>query len=139
MTEKNLQTIFSAWVRENPPRVTTAWELKLTKGPSIRFDSVATHQAVALTGVRAEGTYHRITDQPWMKDRPHSFTKQKPFDCFFIRDAEAYVVVLFYKPRRKKEVLFISVEDWIRENNVSDRKSLTEERARDISSKVEVL
>lgn len=44
MTEKNLQSIFGAYIRENFPQVTTVWELKLEKGTSIAFNRVAQHQ-----------------------------------------------------------------------------------------------
>lgn len=141
MTEKNLQSIFGAWVRENPPVVTTVWELKLEKGKSIAFDRVAPHQIEGLSNAKNTGLYHKISDTPvsWMKNTPMRFGKPKPFDCAFIVAKQAYVVVVFYKPRKKKEAMFIDVEDWVEECLISDRKSLTEARAREISSKIEII
>lgn len=141
MIEKNLQSIFGAWAREFPPRATTAWELKLEKGTSIAFNRVAEHQVEALTRAKRDGLYHKISDSPvsWMKSTPMRFGKPKPFDCLYVIGAEAYVVVVFYKPRKKKEAMFIDIDQWVEESKSSTRKSLTEARAREISSKIEII
>lgn len=141
MVEKNLQSTFSAWVRKNPPLATTAWELKLEKGKSIAFDRVAPHQVDGLTQAKRGGLFHKIADSPvsWMRATPMRFGKPKPFDCAFLVGAEAYVVVVFYKPRKKKEVIFIDIDAWVQESKISTRKSLTEARAREISSKIEFI
>ena len=112
---------------------TGAYELKICKGKSIRFDAVQPHQRVALINVEGAGHYYKINDMPWIKDRPYSFTQKKPFDCFALR-GKSYVVVLWYVPRQKKIAYFIKINDWLKEEAQSDRQSLVEERARVIAS-----
>ena len=41
----------------------------------------------------------------------------------------AYVVVMFWIPRKKKNVYYIKIEDWIEMRDRADRKSATEEMA----------
>lgn len=53
MVEKNLQSLFSSWVPNNWGK-TTAWELKLEKGRSIRFDRFSPHQVDCFYISRAE-------------------------------------------------------------------------------------
>lgn len=125
-------------MRENPPHASAVFELKIEKGNALPFNKVAPHQLEALVGASTDkGVYYRIMDQPWMPERKFSFSKPKPFDCFYVRDVEAYVVVMFYKPRKRKEAIFIDVRNWMDEARDSKRKSLTEARAIEISSKVE--
>lgn len=137
MVEKNFQSIFTKWVRENPPTVSTVWELKMVKGPSIAFDRVSPHQVEALKEAKRSGIFHKISDSPVSWQSKLRFTKPKPFDCLYISKAEAYVVLLFYKPRQKKQILFIDIDDWVDEMNKVERKSLTENRAVEISRKIE--
>lgn len=134
MVEKNFQTLFTSWARLNPPKVTTVWELKLAKGPSIAFDRVYDHQVAGLRAAK-RGLYHKIADSPFIQNAGKfmRFTKPKPFDCWFIAKAEAYVVILFYKPLQTKRMIFIEVDRWVKEKNSSKRKSLTEDRAEEIS------
>lgn len=140
MTERELQSAFTRFVKDNRPNASAVFELKLAKGPSLAFNSLAPHQVSALLDAKTEqGVYYRIMDQPWMPDRKYSFQKPKPFDCFFVREVEAYVVVCFYKPRKRKEALFIHIDAWCKEVKDSKRKSLTEARAREISSKAELI
>lgn len=138
MIEKNFQSLFKVWVEENKPTVTTVFELKLEKGTSIAFDRLASHQVEKLKEAKGDGLYHKIADSPvsWMKGTAMRFGKPKPFDCAFIKNAEAYVVLLFYKLRAKKEMLFIDVDEWVYESKRATRKSLTEDRAREISYKI---
>lgn len=135
MVEKDFQRIFTGWVRDNPPKRTTVWEIKLNKGPSIAFARVYDHQIQGLREAKGAGHFHKISDSPmsWMKGTPMRFGKPKPFDCMYVRDAEAYVVILFYKLRAPKEMVFIDVDAWVKEKEGATRKSLTEARAKEIS------
>lgn len=134
-------------MRKNPPRGSTAWELKISKGNSIPFDSVKPHQVEGLMQAKgssrnpadARALFHKITDMPMRaagKAGLMRFGKPKPFDCFALVNAEAYVAVLFYVPRGLKEVFLIDVDDWVTARNSSERKSLTRERAHAIASHV---
>ena len=138
MVEKNFQSIFKNWLGANMPEVTSVYELKLEKGKSIAFSRVYDHQVIGLRMAKYGGLYHKIPDSP-VSYGGARFNKPKPFDCFVLRNAEAYIVILFYEPRKDKEVFFIDVDAWIVERDSSTRKSLTKDRAREISSKVVIL
>lgn len=141
MKEKNFQTLFTQWARENPPGVSTAWELKLEKGKSMLFSRVAPHQIEGLLNVKHRGQYHKISDMPLRaagKAGFMRFGKPKPFDCLYL-SGEAYVVVLFYVPREPKVMHFIDIDVWIKETQTSDRKSLTKDRSKEIAAFVKCL
>lgn len=128
--------MFNTWVALNPAQCSTAWELKICKGPSIAFNHVADHQIKALRQVKGRGVYHKIQDMPFIQSAGSKmrFTKPKPFDCFYVK-GEAYVVILFYEPRVSKVMCFIDIDVWVKERDASERKSLTLIRAREISTK----
>ena len=111
------------------------FELKLCKGKSIRFDAVKKHQREALLAVNSsKGLYHKIADPPVFRGMHTRFNAKRPFDCFFIRKQDAYVVVMFYTPRQKKNVYYIRIEDWMRAEDLSPKKSITEKEIKNISS-----
>ena len=124
-----MQGFFGTFLKENKPKSTEAYELKMTSGTSIPFEMVKPHQVKALLDSQGKGLYHRITDQPWIQDRPHSFTKPKPYDCFCIVGADAFVVLWFYKPRKPKKFIKIQINDFLDLKNNCGRKSITEEMA----------
>jgi len=82
------------------------------------------------------GLYHRITDQPWIENRPYAYTLKKPFDCFFLNKVKSYVAILFYTPRKDKIVYLIRIDNFLKMKEKSERKSFTEETANRFSSKV---
>lgn len=121
MTEAKFQTAFSRWATNNLME-TTVCELKLTKGKSLPFSALAPHQKNALTRAVLGCVRHKISDSGF---------DQKPFDHFTICNSPAYVVVMFYK-RGQKEFYMIPISKWETEETLSKRKSLTEDRAREI-------
>lgn len=140
MVEKNFQSLFKQWLAVNPPKAAAVYELKLEKGRSIAFDRVYDHQTDSLLRAkRTGGLYYKISDTPFNHSAGFRFHKPKPFDCMFLKDMEAYVVILFYVPRATKRMLFIDIDDWIKEKSTSDRKSLTQERAEEISKHIKLL
>ena len=143
MKEKNFQTLFSSWVKDNKLEVRTSFgncsvfELKIEKGRSIRFDRVAEHQEKGLYDAISDGVYHKINDQPFISNNPDKmrFTNKKPFDCFFVSMSSAFVVVLFYIPRKKKEMIFIPISKWLskkKEFSKVGRLSIKEAELREI-------
>ena len=124
MKEKDFQTQFG---KRNT--IHGVFELKFTKGKSIPFNALAEHQEKALLDVAGDGFFHKITDQPVFANSGVRFTKKKPFDCFRLSHTMAYVVVMFWIPRKKKNVYYIKIEDWIEMRDRADRKSATEEMA----------
>lgn len=128
MKERDFQTQFK---KHN--KITGIFELKLCKGKSLSFSSVAEHQKQALLDVSSRtGLYHKISDSPFFKDPEGRmrFTKPKPFDCFLLKDVNAYVVIMFYVPRKKKNVYYIPIEKYLDMEREVGRKSFTEEMAR---------
>ena len=106
------------------------FELKFCKGTSLPFKALAEHQEQALIKVwNGEGFFHKITDQPVFAESKVRFTKPKPFDCFYLKYCPAYVVIMFWTPRKMKNVYYIPIKDWIEMRNKADRKSVTEKMA----------
>lgn len=137
MKEKDLQVIFGRYLQENPPNQTEVYELKMCKMKSMPFTQVAEHQIEALWKAEFGNLYYKINDMPFIiGNSKMRFTKPKPFDCMNIHDADAYVVIVFYKPRQKKEFILICIGKFRAEILESDRKSLTEERAKEISTRI---
>ncbi|RLC34407.1 hypothetical protein DRH14_03040 [Candidatus Shapirobacteria bacterium] len=141
MKEKHFQTEF-----KNNNTLYGCFELKLCKGKSLPFSAVADHQIKALLAVKSpKGLYHKLTDQPVSilqenekdkkdkkKDKKNvkmRFTRPKPFDCFYLGKQDAYIVVMFYVPRKKKNVYYIDIDDFLRMKKTASRKSFTEEMA----------
>lgn len=124
MKEKDIQRLFS---KKNTRK--GVFELKLTKGKSIRFDALADHQERALIGASSSvGCSHKISDFS---------LEQKPFDCFRIVDYPAYVVVCFYVPRVKKRIYYVEVGEWVAlRSRVAPRKSVKEVEVEDVAVEV---
>ena len=64
-------------------------ELKLVKTGKFQLSSWIkrfAHQARGLMGAKKNGVYHKIAD---------GTSDLKPFDCFFIKEAQAYLIVYF--------------------------------------------
>lgn len=128
MREKDFQTEFG---KRNTLRA--VFELKFCKGKSLPFSALALHQEQALLDISGmKGLFHKITDSPFFKDPKGRmrFTRPKPFDCFYLSNMSAYIVVLFWEPRKKKNVYYIYIRDWIRMREEANRKSLTEAMAK---------
>jgi len=119
--EKDFQTRFTRWAKHNT-KTSTAFELKLEKGTSMPFSAVMDHQITALRVAKHGVMSYKIPDVGY---------DQKPFDCFVLVNIPSYVVIMFYK-QNQKEFFMIDVDDFIKEKETSKRKSLTEDRAREI-------
>lgn len=117
-SEAEFQTKFTKWAKYNVHEP-GAYELKLVKGHSMPFDVVAEHQIAALLLVKHGKIGYKI---------PDTGIAQKPFD-FFILKGSAQIVVMFHR-RAQKEFFFVDIDDFVMEKRMSERKSLTEERAR---------
>ncbi len=124
--EKNFQTLFTRWMRQYGKDIgTVACELKICKIPSLAFDRVEEHQAVGLLNARRNCVYHKISDQSM---------GYKPFDNFQICQGKAYVVIAWClrEGGSPAEMVWIDIEDWVKEKETCGRKSITEARAKEI-------
>jgi hypothetical protein len=129
MKENDIQTIFSKVCT-----VPSVFELKLCKSNALPYDALKPHQEVALLkATNGEGLFHKINDQPWGITSKFRFTKPKPFDCFYLKFSLAYIVGMFYKPRQPKTFLLIDIKKFISARDTDFRKSLTREKAEEIS------
>lgn len=123
-----MQVLFGKHIKENLPTESEVYELKICKTKSIRWDRVADHQLQALLYTSGElGQYHKLTDQAWRKEG--GFTYQKPYDCQYLKFTSAFIVVWFYKPRKPKVFIKITIDDFLKMKKQAKRKSFTEEMA----------
>lgn len=118
MKEKSFQTTFNHWLK-NVYKKTGAFELKQTKTDSLPFDAVKEHQVWALLAVRHQTFVHKIPD----------LGLQNPFDCYCMTEQPAYVVI-----RYPKGVAIIPIDTWCLESSRSKRRSLTWDRAKELST-----
>jgi hypothetical protein len=117
--EKDFQTQFNKWAKHNL-NYSCAVELKLTKTPSLPFSALAPHQAINLFLAHDGTLVHKIADVG---------IAPKPFDTFILHHVPAFVAVMFYR-RGQKEFFMIPIQAWKEEEQLSQRQSLTEDRAR---------
>lgn len=120
--EANFTILFRHWLKANPMR-SSAFELKQTRTDSLAFNKIQEHQLIALQAAKGEhGLLHKISDES---------SGFKPCDLVYLRASGAYVVIKY--PR---SFSIIDVDGFIIERDISFRKSLTEERAKQIASLV---
>lgn len=132
MKEKDIQSKFKTINKKEG-----LFELKLCKGTSIPFDAVDEHQIEALlSGSSDSGIYHKISDAPFGHSDGFRFHKPKPFDCFYLRNVPAYVVICWYIPRKKKAYHYIPIREFIRKRDSVERKSITEQMSAEIAEEV---
>lgn len=121
--EAEFQNLFRHWLKANAGLFDScAFELKQTTGDSIPFDALAEHQDAALDAVQQveTGLLYKIPDDS---------RGIKPFDFVYLRDADAWVVIRF-----PKFFVVIDRDDFEYARKHSDRKSLTGDQAREIST-----
>jgi hypothetical protein len=132
MKESNFQSIWGKYLRKNGWATTLCYELKITKSNCLPFSAVKGHQIEGLRSA-VSGLHHKISDSPIFPEMKTRFTKPKPFDGMYIRDAQTLIGILYYIPHKRKIAHFLLLDSFINESEVSKRKSLTFERAKDIA------
>lgn len=120
--ETRFGLLFRHWLRKNP-RFCAAFELKQTQTDSIPFSAIEDHQITALLAVE--------TMQGILYKAPDDSRSIKPFDFFYLSDADGFVVI-----RYPKFFCLIDIDDFCEEKQKSKRKSLTSKRAREIAIEV---
>lgn len=120
MKERRYSAEFSRYLKSRDLS-SAAFELKMAKGNSLPFSAVKKHQEEALWHVKHGQLVWKIADCGYTS----------PFDYFVLNKADAYVAI---KYPGVKEPHLIDVDIWIREKADSARKSLTEERAKELST-----
>ena len=115
MKENQIQTLFN---RQN--EIIGVFELKLCKDKRLNFKKLDRHQELSLLAVEGDGLTYKISDMS---------ADRKPFDCFRLANMPAYVVIVWYKPRRPKVAYYIRIKDFIELRERSEWSSLIEEEA----------
>jgi len=139
MKEKNAQSLFTKNILDIDSALckamncvsSFAFELKISKSNCLSFDSIKAHQVTALLQAKTIGVYHKISDIMF-KPKEGRFASPKPFDCFLLRDAISFVVIMWYVPRKRKEFHFIEITQFLDCIDISGRKSLTYEKSKEI-------
>lgn len=112
---------FSHWAKANWPVETSPayFEYKVSRTTSLPFSEVSEKQ---YNNLQIRRFYFKFSDYDRMGT---------PFDAVFFCGA-GYVVIQYYRPGNK-EFFIIPVNTLLLEKETSNRKSLTEERARELS------
>lgn len=127
MKEADVQTRFNQYIKARWPQGRSAvFELKIIKGEngSLPFSNVQDHQIAGLLASKAHKLVYKI---------PDAGIGKKPFDSMCLSGTEAYVVPIFYIERRYTHAYLIDVDVWVKEIDESQRRSLTEERAKELA------
>ena len=128
MNEAKRTTLFGKWARAKWPE-TFAFEAKIVKGPSMPYNAIKPHQIDRLFFVKHKKLFYKISDFS---------PEQKPFDGFMLVGEAAYLVIFWYQSLGDRRFTMIDVDDWIKETQESDRKSLTYERSCQIGQCLEL-
>lgn len=107
---------------------TFAFEAKICKEKSLPFDSVVDHQIASLYQAKHSTFNFKIPDAGW----------QNPYDGFQLYMVPAFVVIFWYQHRDDKRFTMIDIDMFLEEKRISDRKSLTYERASIIGKSYEL-
>lgn len=119
MTEADITPKVFKYIRDTLKR-TCAVEVKLARNGSLPFSALAEHQERALLLANNACIYHKISD---------GSGQQTPFDGFVLCGVPAYVAVVY-----GKTLELITVGNFVFEREKSKRKSLTAERAHELST-----
>lgn len=116
--EAKFNSEFRKWLKESP-LLSSAIELKQTTTNSLPFSALAPHQEMALLASKHNSLMFKLIDAGY----------QNPFDMFFLVKSGAWVVIKY-----PEGFYVVDIDDFIKERESSDRKSLTEERAKEIAT-----
>jgi penicillin-binding protein-related factor A (putative recombinase) len=136
MTESDMQTLFRKHIEKHPPINSEVFELKICKGTSLPFDALKEHQISALKDAQINGLFHKLTDPPIFYGGQMRFNVPRPFDCMYLKNVQAFVILWFYKPRTPKIFIKIPILDWLDLQSKSERKSITEQMAKEIGTEI---
>jgi len=123
MKEATFQTMWRHFLEENPPNQMEVYELKLCKTNRFPFSAVKDHQIEGLK-MALSGLFHKISDSPIFAGQKTRFTAKKPFDCLWIK-ANAYVCIMYYIPRKRKQVVKISLSGFMQLKHTLEVRSIT--------------
>jgi len=125
MNEAQFTSAFSKWIKAKHKKKEWLFPLALefktintTKKKSLSFvHDFQPQQLDMLKQAKDSVIYWKLSDMD---------PRTKPFDALQICFSYAYVVVLFYKPGKKKTFLMVEIDDFIDLMRTSSKKSATE-------------
>lgn len=119
--EANFTGQFKEWLLKNPMD-SSLFELKQTTSDYISFESVKDHQVKALlaASVPGDGLIFKIPDDS---------RSMKPADMFYLQEVRSFVVIKF-----PNIFVGIPIFNFLAEKKMSNRKSITSDRALEICS-----
>lgn len=124
MNERSFYPKFKTWIAEHQPEDTCTFEIKFlnySKNKSFAFNRVEEHQVLNLM-TSLEGLYVRIADQPYVNN---GYQQKKPFDSVLIKAKDAFVVIVFWNPRKWTVGFLVPVEDFVKMKDSSVKKSIS--------------
>lgn len=123
MLESEFQSRFKKWFYENKPNTSCALEYKKTDGDTFNlslWEKKEPHQIRnLLDSCGQNGCYHKISDQSM---------GTKPFDAFFLCNAEAYLIVYFNKHKMFCMYTAKEVYDLLRDGKNVSFKSIPQDK-----------
>jgi hypothetical protein len=100
MKERDFYRPVQNWVRSNLNQ-TAVIELKLVKEGRFRLSDMRPHQLQSLSQCKHNNMVYKIPDAGY---------DQKPFDICYWNKTNAYIGVIFYEPRKKKNLYLIDID-----------------------------
>jgi len=119
MKEKDFYPIVERWAKINLRGTNGAIEVKLCKKKSFPYSEIYEHQWRNLEIVNED-------DMFFISKIPDEGISQKPFDIFYLGEAQGWFCIIFYT-RGKKRFYFITGDNLQAHKEGSKRKSITEE------------
>lgn len=123
--EAEFQTRLNKWMKYHIEALglNAFWlEAKVSRTNSIPFSAVKDHQERSLKQAEEGYMYHKFSDAMRMGT---------PCDAIYTYKVGGIIALQYWKPQEKTFYL-IPYKAWVKEKESSNRKSLTEERAREI-------
>lgn len=127
--EAKMGSEFNRWVKKNGWDLpSTPYEHKITKLKSLPFSRLEEHQIYYLGKCKTSAYSYKISDaSPGLK----------PFDGFVFSDNPiSLFTIMFYKKRTPRIIYCIDRDDLLCYIETSDRKSLTEDKAKELAIKI---
>jgi hypothetical protein len=133
-TERDFSSLFTKWLNTQRPKSLPpvfVYELKIAKHPSLPFSRIEPHQVAYLYKTRHSCFTYKISDVS---------PGEKPFDGFSLCNVPAYVVIGWFKAAAAKSAAeglattFIDIDTLVAEEKTAARRSITEERAKEIGT-----
>lgn len=123
MTERDFYPVWKKYVESSRPSKSELYEVKLVnmiKTKSFSFRQVEEYQVEGLLG-SLEGRFIRIMDQPFTEG---GFQQKKLCDSLWIPSCNAYIVVIFWYPRKIKTAVMIPIWEFIKLRSTWKKKSI---------------